>query len=179
MDDPFDTYDVDVELEERYPQDDDPELEEERDDAEQLAGDFVSEEADQVEFGASYREKQQATAGQRPQGDTFAPLGGRLARANRSPEDVARDQINQTLNTAELSYLSESDRQSIHDRLDELPYLPLYNIDTLVKAAAYLERNNTLNKKDFQAFAKRINSTGINQIDIVRYIRFLLKTPSS
>jgi len=176
--DPFDTYDVDVELEEDFPRDGDAELDEERDDADQLIStDQLEEEAEQPEAVASYRERQQATAGSRPGGDTFAPLGGNLARAQRTPEEIARIQMEQTFNNQEMSFLREGERETIRGRLIDFPNIQFYNVETLVKAAAYLERNKELNRKNFQAYAKQINAVGVYQIDLVRYIRLLMNPP--
>ena len=171
--DPFDTYDVDVELEEEYQRDDDQALDEEQQDAEQLISTDAIEE--EVEAVASYRERQQATAGRRPGADTFAPMGGRMAMAQRTPEEYARIQIDMTFNNAEMNFVTDSERETIRERLVDLPNIQFYNIDTLVKAAVYLERNKDLNKKSFQAFAKQVNSAGVSQIDLVRYIRLLMK----
>lgn len=176
--DPFDTYDIDVEVAEDFPQDEDAELNEERDDAEQLISmDQLEEEIDQPENVASYRERQQATAGSRPGADTFAPLGGNLARAQRTPEEIARIQIDQTFNNPEMSFLNEGERTNIRDRLIDFPNIQFYNVETLVKAAAYLERNKDLNRKSFQAYSNQISAAGVYQIDLVRYIRLLMTPP--
>lgn len=170
----FDDYDL--ELENEYAQNEDASLNEDEEDADALINyQEIEEEADQPALVASFRERQQISAG-RAGADTFAPLGGALARAQRTPEEIARIQIEQAFDNPQLSFLRDSEKEAIRDRLVEYPNIQLYNIDTLVKASAYLERNKGLDEKKFQAYAKLIGSTGVNQIDLVRYIRLLMRT---
>lgn len=178
MEDPLDRYDIEGELDDIYLQDENEELEGEKSDAEELLNpDMIAEEADNIESVAGYKERQQATAGSRPQGDTFGALGGRLARAQRTPEEIALVQINVSLDSQELSFLKEGEKETIREKLQDYPRIEYYNVDMLVKATVYNERNATLNRKAFQSFAKQIGCVDDCQIDLVRYIRLLKSAP--
>lgn len=96
-----------------------------------------------------------------------------LQKALRTPEETAKIEIRGILSTAPYTRLTEPKKKSIVDLSEKVKNIQLLNMETFTLASLWITSKLPLNSETFTKFMKEYASTGVDSIDLVRYIRLL------
>jgi hypothetical protein len=129
---------------------------------------IISEGEEGEEYGTTFKDLERMGFG--------ATTGGgkkRMEKMIKTPLERYLDDIYAIL--SRTYYVNENERNAVVEMITHVPHVERLNPDVIIAACIWKLRKYQLTKKVFNDFVKRIETSEVSAIDLLRYIRILSK----
>jgi hypothetical protein len=155
--------------EKEYPFEEDDETDQINQDQELIGEDEDFYDEDEPEYKSGFKDTQRAGGGR----EIVEGISERLQRSVRTSEEIIKIAVMAALDGQSFENMSQSLKSQILSEIEKIPKIQNMNMATLVLAHLWLFDKKPLTKKAFEDFVKKYKKTGVNDLDLLRYIRFI------